>query len=1460
MTSEELPARALYERGAARVFEPGGEVAGAGFLIGERLVCTCVHVVCEPDGSRPTRPVTVDFPLLGGVDPGTAVAAEVEEWRPEDDIAVLRLAGPVPGTLPLPLADGTGEEWGGEIRAFGFPEGAPRGVNATGVLRGRQRADRLQLDLAAHGVPIGPGFSGSAVWDVRRHAVVGMLVTRGRRGVSGTAYLIPAERLLGADARLPCPFRSLERFEEGDARYFHGREEELRLLGRALAERPVTVVTAPSGSGKSSLLRAGLLAELRRRGAPSVLRVPQPGADADAWVAEAVAAAWHAAAPDGSARAERAAAVRTACAGADGERLALRGLLRDELGARGAVLLLDQFEEYAVASPHGALRAFRVLSALAAAPDPAQGGGLRVVLTARPATLEALTAADTTAPLARAVAFLAPMTAEALTRAVEEPVRAVPGLRLQAGLAARVVRDAVDEPGCLPLLQFTLTQLWQRRKAHTLTHAAYEEIGLVGGALGAYAEETLDACLRETGVPPDTARRLFQRLARPDGGGGFVRSAVATAELPVEQQELARALARERLLVWDVGTGAESGPGTVTGPGTSGGTDRVTGPGTSGGTTQVVHEALLREWTRLAAWLSDGAEFRAWQERTAQDAAEWEAAGRPAGMLPHGVRLAQGLEWLRTRPQDLTTGERAYLAAGARWQRRGLRRLRGVVGLITALALLVTGGAVKLYLDGREADRQLRTAASVELAELAVETGGRSPDSALRYAAAAWSADRTPEARQALFEQYVRAHDTTASYSGLWRGAAQRTAATPDGRTLVVVSLPDGSASVEASVVTGALGGTPRGVRLKGFPGGRRVDDVRHAVSDDGRRYAVTMPDGDVLLWDLTHPGRAPRRLSGPLSGLGDVYHPQLDFSDDGGELLHAFGFVTPRPQDDGRQGLLRLWRTDTGRSLPVSQRPVTSYGPVAAWLLGDGDQVAVAVSRKVRGGQDPRYDAYLTVHTTATGALVRQVYGAVPESTPTPVDRGRGVLLGGAGGRRWYAVTPGADGPRAGAFHGAPLFHDLTGTHLTDVSTTESERGGGHGRVTLLDVRDGTRYRTATLPGRPDAAELVVTGGGDGPRTVLAAVGDSLLYARALPAPAPDREAAPGPTTFALAPDGAGVARLHRNRLEVRIRGRAVHSTRALKAGTAEDTDLELGLLWVTRKGADALLLWSRTMPDAMLYNADTFARTPVTWDCGRGDGTVWNRPQDVAQTAGGSLAVLCVGDSLVRVDPRTGLQNGGPIRLERTPREPAQFSVPGRLTPRPGHRDQVAVVTDDWRDRGRIEVWDLRRGTQTARLGNAPLTNGDDPAERWVAFSPDGERLAALGALGDRRVTWWRVDDEARDGQTRPLTDATGLLGVAADGTLVAAAVDDVRLFAPATGKPLGLLEFPGYTTLRAAEVAGTALRLASEEVALTLSLSPSVWHRTLCAAARGPYSPAQRALPRLDAAKRTTPCGGA
>lgn len=151
----------------------------------------------------------------------------------------------------------------------------------------------------------------------------------------------------------------------------------------------------------------------------------------------------------------------------------------------GHVLFVDQLEEYVSAGPDAGRTLFGLLGDLA-------GGGLRVVATARPGSLDALIRANTSDLVSEAVRFLAPLTAEDLGQAVTAPVDAVPGLWFEAGLPERIVADAGDEPGRMPLVQFALTELWRRRSRAMLTHAAYDELGGVAGALVGSADQVYE--------------------------------------------------------------------------------------------------------------------------------------------------------------------------------------------------------------------------------------------------------------------------------------------------------------------------------------------------------------------------------------------------------------------------------------------------------------------------------------------------------------------------------------------------------------------------------------------------------------------------------------------------------------------------------------------------------------------------------------------------------------------------------------------------------------------------------------------------------------------------------------------------------------------------------------------------------------------------------------------------------
>ncbi|MFE2039094.1 hypothetical protein ACFXBB_38935 [Streptomyces scopuliridis] len=263
----------------------------------------------------------------------------------------------------------------------------------------------------------------------------------------------------------------------------------------------------------------------------------------------------------------------------------------------GHVLFVDQFEEYVGAEPAAARRLFVLLAALAGRDGAAV---LRVVATARPDSLDVLVTAGTSDLVSDAVQLLAPLAADDLEQAVTAPVDAVPGLWFEPGLPERIVADAGDEPGLMPLVQFTLTELWKRRTRSMLTHAAYNDLGGVAGALLGYADDALAGL---TQAQQDYARRLFVQLVRPGDGDTFSRKPTRTADLAPELLNLARELAPGKLVVLSRAPGGAEREEIV----------------------ELAHEALARLWPRLRQWLVDSRDFRFWQEQLRADLHRWQA-------------------------------------------------------------------------------------------------------------------------------------------------------------------------------------------------------------------------------------------------------------------------------------------------------------------------------------------------------------------------------------------------------------------------------------------------------------------------------------------------------------------------------------------------------------------------------------------------------------------------------------------------------------------------------------------------------------------------------------------------------------------------------------------------------------------------------------------------------------------
>jgi WD40 repeat protein/class 3 adenylate cyclase len=661
------------------------------------------------------------------------------------------------------------------------------------------------------------------------------------------------------DRLVVCPYKGLATFEASDAEYFFGRD---RLTGELVARLVGTSfvgLVGASGSGKSSVLRAGLL--------PALARGVVPGSDR--WLQVVMRPGEH---PLTELEASLARALSDRDLPAEDPRAGLDVVLGRLAPGQRLVLVVDQLEELFSATRDKDERdAFVELLT-------AERTGLKVIVALRADHyVQAATFPSLARLLSTSQVLVAPLSRAELAAIIERPAQRV-GLRVEDDLVEALVTDCGDEPGALPLLSTALLELWQTRSEGRLTLAAYRATGGLHGAVGRLAEDAygdLDPAQREI------ARSLLLRLAGEGEGDAVIRRRVPLGELDTERDaamaEVLEALTEARLLT--------IGDGYV----------------------EVAHEALLREWPRLRDWLDDDASGRRVRLHLAHAARDWEERGREPGDLYRGARLAAALDWAQEHAVELNATERAFLedshAAAEREterQRRTNRRLRGLLAG-AAILLMVAVGA------GLFANQQAHLAHARELAASAIAVLDQDPELSILLALEALElgGDALPEAVSALH----RAVQTSRSIMHLASPGAPESAVrplnagvalSPDGRTLYV---SHDSRSVKVyDVGSGEL------VRTLGTPG---QDSFAHALgiglSSDGSQLAYVDEDGVIHVWDLV--SDTERRIRS--NGFGTTRKPA--FSPDGRRLATVTFDSRLRDPDDIS---VAVWDLDTGELL----------------------------------------------------------------------------------------------------------------------------------------------------------------------------------------------------------------------------------------------------------------------------------------------------------------------------------------------------------------------------------------------------------------------------------------------------------------------------------------------------------------------------------------------------------------
>lgn len=778
---------------------------------------------------------------------------------------------------------------------------------------------------------------------------------------------LPLPAGLQGDGPANNPYRGLQSFRDVDAADFYGREAITRQLIEVVQRGSLAALIGPSGSGKSSVLHAGLIHHLRNN---SLTGAPVNGKAVETWAiceARLGSQPFHALAaaiaphiqPNNPRLPQGATPDRASLAAMlAGGQVSLAHLLSGGTGSDGAgqrlLLLLDQFEELYTLCADPDQRTTFIDLLVEAAANAGAHPHLSILLGVRADFMGQVLSHRALADVMQGnTIMLGPMNRQELADAIVKPAQAQ-GVRLQDGLMARLLNDVGQTPGRLPLLEFALTQLWERQDEGFLTHETYDEIGRVEGALAAHAEQVYATLSHDEQI---AARRVLLQMIQLGQDTEDTRRPLLSSEVDAADWALLQKLAGQRLVVTDFDARGRQ-------------------------TAEITHEALIHGWGRLRNWINTDRAFYLWQQRTRLIVDQWLASGRDQGALLRGAPLAEAIGWQTSRPEDITPKVLELLTASqAQRQRDEMEAEAGRQKALAQVEALAAAEHQRAEVEARSNQRLRWLSATLAVvALLAMLTGilaASSRNEALRQSALAQDAQARADFERGVAQKealLARARQLAAQSLNLAESA-------PDLSILLALqALHLNENQDEASDFLLNLTLDPL---LAAVLHGQDASIFRAVISPDGRWLATGGENGAIWLWDLERN----QPMGTPLTGHQQPVQA-LAWSPDSRRLVSG-----------DRTGLLRFWDAQTQQPLgdPISAHTTAvtalAFTPdgqtvlsasddssMKSWHAATGASVAEALPLAGQNGLAfsadssrivSKSDITLTVQSVVSGALL---------------------------------------------------------------------------------------------------------------------------------------------------------------------------------------------------------------------------------------------------------------------------------------------------------------------------------------------------------------------------------------------------------------------------------------------------------------------------------------------------------